>query len=259
MQQQQPQLAHRISVESPVAAAASAPQTQTSVSSVSLPINLSLKSPRSLVQPVAQMALKHLFNSLAQGSVSVNAGGAASGGGSGHRTAAETAAAVISSSSETQQRSIAPQGDVMQAAASGSSSSELAAPMTQGRALRSLPIGAAPAPGQHPPSVASSGQSDQDTAESSYGGHMPAYHMGGGGYGGGYGGGGGDNYQSEHDKKSKGITFHFGGGPIGGGTQLITSPMGIFKHLMIPLLPNPRGKLFISISHTHALESKCKY
>lgn len=81
-----------------------------------------------------------------------------------------------------------------------------------------------------------------------YGGGGQQYHHGGGGGGGGYGNGGGD-----HDKKSKGITFHFGGGPIGGGTQLITSPMGIFKHLMIPLLPNPRGKF--SVSHFYNIES----
>lgn len=103
-----------------------------------------------------------------------------------------------------------------------------ALPDASSRNMRSL-SGAGPSEvGQEPLEV-----------QESYAGPQPAYHMGGGG--GGYGGGG-QHYQSEHDKKSKGITFHFGGGPIGGGTQLITSPMGIFKHLMIPLMPNPRGE-----------------
>lgn len=114
-------------------------------------------------------------------------------------------------------------GQLLQTAADSSSS----------RAMRSLPIGAsAPA---LPQQVTIS---DQEVQESY--GQMPTYQMAGGDH---YGGRGGHNYhQPDHDKKSKGITFHFGGGPIGGGTQLITSPMGIFRHLMIPLLPNPRGK-----------------
>ena len=42
---------------------------------------------------------------------------------------------------------------------------------------------------------------------------------------------------------SKGLTLHFGGGPVGGGGQLITSPVGIFKTLLLPLLPRPRVNL----------------
>lgn len=98
--------------------------------------------------------------------------------------------------------------------------------------------------GEQAPAVA-----DQEVQESY--GQMPTYQMAEGGYEGGHGApypphhggyGGGGGYAGDQDKKSKGITFHFGGGPIGGGTQLITSPMGIFKHLMLPLLPNPRGE-----------------
>lgn len=42
---------------------------------------------------------------------------------------------------------------------------------------------------------------------------------------------------------AKGLTFHFGGGPMGGGGQLMTSPLGIFKTLLLPLLPKPRMNL----------------
>ncbi|XP_053212057.1 uncharacterized protein DDB_G0283357-like [Panonychus citri] len=41
----------------------------------------------------------------------------------------------------------------------------------------------------------------------------------------------------------KGLTFHFGGGPMGGGGQVMTSPLGIFKTLLLPLLPKPRVNL----------------
>ncbi|XP_074602907.1 uncharacterized protein LOC141856482 isoform X2 [Brevipalpus obovatus] len=42
---------------------------------------------------------------------------------------------------------------------------------------------------------------------------------------------------------AKGITLHFGGGPMGGGGQVMTSPLGIFKTLLLPLLPKPRMNL----------------
>jgi len=48
------------------------------------------------------------------------------------------------------------------------------------------------------------------------------------------------NYNKGDDK---GITLHFGGGPVGGGGQIVTSPIGIFKSLMLPLLPKPRVNL----------------
>lgn len=51
------------------------------------------------------------------------------------------------------------------------------------------------------------------------------------------------HYGNENEKKSKGLTFHLGGGPVGGGSQLITSPIGIFRQLMLPLLPSPRANL----------------
>ena len=41
----------------------------------------------------------------------------------------------------------------------------------------------------------------------------------------------------------KGVTLHFGGGPMGGGGQLMTSPLGIFKTLLLPLMPKPRMNL----------------
>lgn len=52
-----------------------------------------------------------------------------------------------------------------------------------------------------------------------------------------------DDHQSSESGMSKGLTLHFGGGPGGGGSQLITSPMGIFKTLLLPLLPKPRMNL----------------
>lgn len=49
--------------------------------------------------------------------------------------------------------------------------------------------------------------------------------------------------QTAESGASKGLTLHFGGGPVGGGTQLMTSPVGIFKTLLLPLLPKPRMNL----------------
>lgn len=49
--------------------------------------------------------------------------------------------------------------------------------------------------------------------------------------------------QTAASGSSKGLTFHFGGGPMGGGGQLMTSPVGIFKTLLLPLLPKPRVNL----------------
>lgn len=52
-----------------------------------------------------------------------------------------------------------------------------------------------------------------------------------------------NHYQPAESAPSKGLTFHFGGGPMGGGGQLVTSPVGIFKTLLLPLLPKPRVNL----------------
>ena len=49
--------------------------------------------------------------------------------------------------------------------------------------------------------------------------------------------------QAAASGSSKGLTLHFGGGPMGGGGQLMTSPVGIFKTLLLPLLPKPRVNL----------------
>jgi hypothetical protein len=43
--------------------------------------------------------------------------------------------------------------------------------------------------------------------------------------------------------ESPGVQLNFGGGPMGGGGQLMTSPMGIFKTLILPLMPKPRMNL----------------
>jgi hypothetical protein len=48
------------------------------------------------------------------------------------------------------------------------------------------------------------------------------------------------NVEDGHDK---GLSIGLGGGPSSGGAQLITSPMGIFKSLLLPLLPRPRMNL----------------
>lgn len=48
---------------------------------------------------------------------------------------------------------------------------------------------------------------------------------------------------AQESSPSKGLTLHFGGGPVGGGGQLVTSPVGIFKTLLLPLLPKPRVNL----------------
>ena len=45
------------------------------------------------------------------------------------------------------------------------------------------------------------------------------------------------------DGPDKGLSIGLGGGPSAGGAQLITSPMGIFKSLLLPLLPRPRMNL----------------
>ena len=47
----------------------------------------------------------------------------------------------------------------------------------------------------------------------------------------------------QESSPQKGLTFHFGGGPMGGGGQVMTSPLGIFKTLLLPLLPKPRVNL----------------
>lgn len=54
---------------------------------------------------------------------------------------------------------------------------------------------------------------------------------------------GGGHYQGQESDPSKGLTLHFGGGPMGGGGQIMTSPVGIFKTLLLPLLPKPRVNL----------------
>lgn len=49
--------------------------------------------------------------------------------------------------------------------------------------------------------------------------------------------------QAAESGANKGLTLHFGGGPMAGGGQLMTSPVGIFKTLLLPLLPKPRVNL----------------
>lgn len=176
------------------------------------------KSPaRSLVShPMAQMAIRHLFSNLGREQQS---------------SAAAPVSDIPSGAGERQQRSV----DMVQGAGSAPVAATAEMPTAAGSEVagRSMQIAGA----QHQQPIP-----DQEVQESYN--QMPAYQMGGyeqHGGGGGYGGGQ-QHYGDNNDKKSKGVTFHFGGGPIGGGTQLITSPMGIFKHLMIPLLPNPRGK-----------------
>lgn len=55
------------------------------------------------------------------------------------------------------------------------------------------------------------------------------------------------SYQLERGHTSHGdhpgVQLNFGGGPMGGGGQLMTSPMGIFKTLILPLMPKPRMNL----------------
>lgn len=215
-------------------------QPQTQVLANRNGIETPSKSIRSaIVHPVAQLALRHLLNSIGQQQANAVAASKQSGA---NEPRARSMAAPLNSNNQVSNQ--APT-DAMQVAGSAPAISDalpsiggplLASPTpdnaSTGRSMRSLPIGDKLAAGQ--------ASQDQETQESY--GQMPAYHMPAG-----YGDSGGhhydgDGYQSDHDKKSKGVTFHFGGGPIGGGTQLITSPMGIFKHLMIPLLPNPRGK-----------------
>lgn len=221
--------------------------------------------PRSLVQPVAQMALKHLLSSISQQAESMSRQAAAQqaqlDAAELHHQRQHRSSPVPMAPSQSAQaaaQAIAPTGlnqptagqDSLQGAGSSPvgmaalppqsvlSANQQTGPDGSGaasaRSMRSLPIGAqAPASQQQVQSI-----NDQEVQESY--GQMPTYQMAEYGHGGG--GGGGYGQYDNSDKKSKGITFHFGGGPIGGGTQLITSPMGIFKHLMIPLMPNPRGK-----------------
>lgn len=242
------------------------------------PVSVSFKTPKGLIHPVAQMALRHLFNSLRdqsplQRGQSEPASAAPSQSASSEAASLDqesrsmpivgAAQSAMSPSSSTlnqqipnKQYSVATDPMQVEAAslssvrtpqlATGAATAPGTDPST-GRQMRSLPIGAAASSVIPQQQLLTSASQDMATAESYN--SMPAYYMGGSGGGGGEGAGyhyGGNNYESEHDKKSKGITFHFGGGPIGGGTQLITSPMGIFKHLMIPLLPNPRGEFLSS-------------
>lgn len=187
-----------------------------------------------LIQPVAQMALKNLFSSLGQQAAAQQA----------EADAREQQQQQRSQQQRSSQQAAPQQTPEVataqeQLAAAGSSPAAVLAESPQGaRSMRSLPIGAqAPVSQRQMQPIAMASAGPDQEAQESYG-QMPAYHMAPQ-----YGGGGGEHYQGDHDKKTKGITFHFGGGPIGGGTQLITSPMGIFKHLMIPLLPNPRVNL----------------
>ena len=41
----------------------------------------------------------------------------------------------------------------------------------------------------------------------------------------------------------KGVHMSFGSGPSGGGSSIMTNPLGIFKSLFLPLLPKPRMNL----------------
>ena len=61
---------------------------------------------------------------------------------------------------------------------------------------------------------------------------------------------------------NKGLTLHFGGGPVGGGGQLVTNPVGIFKTLLLPLLPkhhaNFNGKLVFGFVLEKGVQKKVK-
>jgi len=192
----------------------------------------SLLSPAALVQPIAQRALRNLLGSFGQQAAEQQAQLDEQEQRQQQAQAHHQPAELKTASGLTNNQ---PPTDHMQAAGSAQEATALLAPAADdqqaaGRSMRSLPIGAhAPANQQQ---MQPAPTNDQDTSESAYG-PMPAYEPH-------YAGPPPAPYQD--DKRTKGITFHFGGGPIGGGTQLITSPMGIFRHLMIPLLPNPRGK-----------------
>lgn len=230
------------------------PQSTTSSSSV----GGSQKSSSALIQPMAQLALKHLLGSLAGQREAKTA--ALSSPPSHQRSASESPAASLLAAQKSQSKSTSPNelpssGDLMQAndgalkqpaALTPSIGSQSGQQQIEQQQLQFV---------QQPQSSSTNDQEVQESYQQNS--QMPIYHMmpegppagyhqpppayGGGGYGGG-GYGGGASYEPD-DKRTKGITFHFGGGPIGGGTQLITSPMGIFKHLMLPLLPNPRVNL----------------
>ena len=227
----------------------------------------------SLVQPVAQMALKHLFSSLGQQAAAqqAQADAAEQQHQRHHRQRQQRSSSSLPSvpsmpsmlppaaapaEAAARQESIEGSGSApvgvaalppigyqqqqqqqqQQQLSNAPNMEQLAgAADSSGRPMRSLPIG-----GQAPESLQQVQPINDQEVSESYG-QMPAYHMPD--HPPHYGGGGGPSghYESPH-KKEKGITFHFGGGPIGGGTQLITSPMGIFRHLMIPLMPSPRGK-----------------
>lgn len=242
-QQQRQVLANRNGLETPPAAASQASPS---------PVSVSVRTPKGLIHPVAQMALRHLFNSFRDqplqqrgileptSAVAPSQPSQTSSLGDNQESVSMAQPAAVSSAAASAALPKAyPNGDQMQVEGSNLAPMRVGAntDASTGRQMRSLPIGAAAS------SVIPQQQlltSSQEMSESYS--NMPAYYMSGGEGGHHYGG---NNYESDHDKKSKGITFHFGGGPIGGGTQLITSPMGIFKHLMIPLLPNPRSE-FIS-------------
>ncbi|KAI1301370.1 hypothetical protein HDE_02650 [Halotydeus destructor] len=66
------------------------------------------------------------------------------------------------------------------------------------------------------------------------------------------------NVESDQGK-DKGLTLHFGGGPVGGGGQLITSPVGIFKTLLLPMLPKPRVNLNGKVVFGVVLEKGVNY
>ncbi|KAG9509899.1 hypothetical protein GZH46_01574, partial [Fragariocoptes setiger] len=132
----------------------------------------------------------------------------------------------------TQQMMATPLSQVMQSQTDSSSASSLRNTGTNGAAASVDELNnVASSNIKHQVAAPSGTFGDQEAQESSYApvGHMPAYNYGPH-----------ESYDDGPDKKSKGFTFHFGGGPIRGGSQLITSPMGIFKNLMLPLLPNPR-------------------
>ena len=62
---------------------------------------------------------------------------------------------------------------------------------------------------------------------------------------------------SESDP-SKGITVHFGGGPVGGGGQVMTSPLSLVKSLLFPLFRKPKLNLNGKIVFGVVLENNSK-
>lgn len=191
---------------------------------------------KAFIPPMAQMALRHLMSSMSQPQV----GAAPSAVPNVVDARSSDGVSMFSSSSSS--------------SSSNSNNKQASQSSSELQESQQILSAKSASDGAQPGSQASQQQpqiqfGDQDVQESYN--QMPVYHMheppppppppvhyGGEGipappYG----------HQPDHDKRTKGVTFHFGGGPIGGGTQLITSPMGIFKHLMLPLLPNPRGEL----------------